>query len=276
MTEVQGSLAWTQPTGTLGRLVDEARARAALLQPHATRLQQQAEATLTASSFIDALTLPNVAIIAEVKRRSPSKGWINPALTAREQAAAYVAGGAAAISVLTEPEHFGGSAEDLRSTASSVPVPVLRKDFIVHPLQLLEAKTLGAAAALLIVRALSPDDLRLLIGTARGISLPVLVEVRDERELERALDCDARVIGINNRNLETLEIDPTTSERLLPLVPAGLLAVSESGVASRADVQRVGDAGADAVLVGSSVSAAGDPSAAVRALAGVRKSARAG
>jgi indole-3-glycerol phosphate synthase len=216
-------------------------------------------------------------VIAEVKRRSPSKGWINPGLSAEDQARAYERGGAAGISVLTEPAHFGGSVGDLEAVRRAVGVPVLKKDFHVDPVQLLEAKSAGASAALLIVRALAPDTLQRMMDAARAIDLEVLVEVRDEDELRRALDAGAALVGINNRNLETLIIDPETSTRLLAQVPASVTAVAESGVGGRADVERVARAGADAVLVGSAVSAAQDPTAAVRALSGVpRRESRSG
>src|SRR5262249_33561054 len=153
-----------------------------------------------------------VQVIAEVKRRSPTKGWINPDLGAAGQARAYAIGGAAAISVLTEPAHFGGTNEDLQAVRAAVQVSVLKQDFHVHPIQLAEARALGASAALLIARALSPDELTRMSDAARELRLEVLVEVRDEDELQRALDAGATVVGINNRNLETLVIDPATSE----------------------------------------------------------------
>jgi indole-3-glycerol phosphate synthase len=195
-------------------------------------------------------------------------------MNAASQAAAYAAAGARAISVLTEPEHFAGSTTDLVVARQSAKVPILKKDFHVEPIQLLEAKSLGASAALLIVRALGPSHLPLMMDCARELALEVLVEVRDERELELALGCGAAVVGINNRNLETLAIDATTSERMLGLVPATVIAIAESGVSDRADVERVASAGADAILVGSSVSAAADPQAAVRCLTGVTRTAR--
>jgi indole-3-glycerol phosphate synthase len=272
---VQASSAWTAPSGTLGRLVAEARARALSLQARASELERLAESAVIAPSFIDALTRSEVAIVAEVKRRSPSKGWIRQGLSAPDQALAYHAGGAAAISVLTEPHHFGGSPEDLTAVLASVPIPALKKDFHVAPVQLIEARALGASAALLIARALSPDALAEMMKVASDLSLEVLVEVRDESELDRALSLGARVVGINNRDLETLEMDPRTSERLLARIPSSVVAIAESGVSSREDVERVARAGADAVLVGSSVSAAENPTAAVRSLAGVRKSKRA-
>ena len=227
-----------------------------------------------APSLAAALRGSDVALIAEVKRRSPSKGAIAPTLDAPTQAQAYVAGGAAAISVLTEPAHFGGSTADLRAVRAAVAAPALKKDFHVRPIQLVEARGLGASAALLIARALSPDRLREMTDTARRLELEVLIEVRDEAELERALECGASMIGVNNRDLETLVIDPATAERIVPRIPSGVVAVAESGVSSRLDVERYAGCGADAVLVGSSISAAADPTEATRALAGVPRRAR--
>jgi indole-3-glycerol phosphate synthase len=212
-----------------------------------------------------------VAVIGEVKRRSPSKGWINAKISAPDQASAYERGGAAAISVLTEPVHFGGSVDDLLAVRQAVKIPVLKKDFHVDPIQLIEAKAIGASAALLIARALSPDDLARMVDAARELALEVLVEIRDDEELQRALDVGAEIIGINNRNLETLVIDPATSERMLRAIPADRIGIAESGVSGRADVERVAKAGADAVLVGSVISAASDPTAAVRDLATVER-----
>jgi len=273
---VQASRAWTAPAGTLGGIVTEARARAEALSRRTEELAKAAREAPPAPSLSAALQRDTVCVIAEVKRRSPSKGWINPGIAAAEQAAAYAQGGAAAISVLTEPRHFGGSLDDLLDVRRAVALPVIKKDFHVSTVQLLEARATGASAALLIARALPPSDLRRLVDFAREIALEVLVEVRDEEELNDALELGAGLIGINNRNLESLAIDPATSERLLGLVPPGVVAVAESGVASRDDVERVARRGADAVLVGSTISAAADPAAAVRALTGVTKVARVG
>ena len=215
-----------------------------------------------------------MALIAEVKRRSPSKGSIAPALDAATQARAYVDGGASAISVLTEPSHFGGSTSDLAAVKAAVSVAALKKDFHMRPIQLVEARALGASAALLIARALSPDRLREMTDTARRLGLEVLVEVRDEAELDRALECGATLIGVNNRNLESLVIEPATAERLIPRIPAGLIAIAESGMSTRDDVERYAKCGADAVLVGSSISAAADPTQATRSLAGVPRRSR--
>ena len=271
---MQAFLRWTPPVGTLGTICQEAEARAALLESRGAELERMASIAAPAPSLAAAVRGFDVALIAEVKRRSPSKGAIAPTLDAPTQAQAYVAGGAAAISVLTEPAHFGGSNSDLRAVRAAVAAPALKKDFHVRPIQLVEARGLGASAALLIARALSPDRLREMTDTARRLELEVLIEVRDEAELERALDCGASMIGVNNRDLETLIIDPSTAERIVPLIPSGVVAIAESGVSSRSDVERYADCGADAVLVGSSISAAADPTGATRALAGVPRRAR--
>jgi indole-3-glycerol phosphate synthase len=268
---VQSSTAWTAPGGTLGRLVAEARLRADALAARQSELERAAASVATPPGFAAALRRPDVAVIAEVKRRSPSKGWINPGLSAVDQATAYASGGAAAISVLTEPDHFGGSIEDLIAVREAVGLPILKKDFHVDRIQLLEAKAVGASAALLIVRALAPDLLAELVATAGDLGLEVLLEVRDIDELQRATDASAAsssatAIGVNNRNLETLVIDPGRAEELIAKIPAGFAAIAESGVSARSDVERAAQGRADAVLVGSAVSAAVDPCAAVREL----------
>lgn len=270
-------MTWAPPTGVLGRIVAESMARVAELRadPATSRaLERDLSAASAAPSFHDALLGEHVAVIAEVKRRSPSKGEINNALAAADQARAYVAGGAAAISVLTEPAHFAGSLDDLREVCAAVHVPVLRKDFIVDELQLLEARAAGASAALLIARALSPALLARLFGFAREAGLDALVEVRSQPELDRALEIGARVIGVNERDLETLEMEPEVRERLLPRIPRRVAAVAESGIRTADDVERAALLGADAVLVGSSLSASTEPEGAVRELAQVRRRGR--
>lgn len=268
-TEVQGIRVWTPPTGTLGRIVAEAHERARVLAARERELIHAAAVAPAVPAFAAALRQPTVALIAEVKRRSPSRGWINPTLSAAKQAVAYQTGGASAVSVLTEPQHFGGSNEDLETVRDAVRIPTLKKDFHVAPLQLIEARAIGASAALVIARAVAPDVLIDLLRTAREIQLEVLVEVRDDDELAHALAAGAAIIGINNRNLETLEIDQSTSERLLARLPRDILAVAESGVSCRADIERVAARGTDGVLVGSVISAAADPVAGVQALVGV-------
>ena len=264
---------WAPPGGTLGRIVAEARERAAALAARERDLRAAALDAPPVPPFAAALAGSTVAVIAEVKRRSPSKGSINPGIDTGAQSAAYARGGAAALSILTEPAHFGGSPDDLAAAREAVSIPLLRKDFLVSAAQLYEARALGASAALLIARALAPDELDGLAGVAREIGLETLVEVRDESELARAIATPTTVIGVNNRDLETLVIDLATGDRLVSRVPADRVAVWESGVSTVADVRRAAAAGADAVLVGSSVSASGSPEAAVRALTGVPRAA---
>ena len=261
--------------GVLGELSAAAHDRAGALVARRQELERMAADAPRGPAFAAALRRPTVAVIGEVKRKSPSKGDIAPGLSAAEQSAAYAAGGAAVLSILTEPARFGGSNDDVAAARAATTLPILKKDFHVDPLQLVEARALGASAALLIARALHPRDLRALAVLARDLDLETLVEIRDERELDAALAADATVIGVNNRNLETLQIDLATGERIVPLIPADRVAVFESGVYGVAEVERAAAAGADAVLVGSSISAAADPVAAVRALAGVARRGRA-
>jgi indole-3-glycerol phosphate synthase len=271
-TAVAGT--WTFPQGPLGELTAAAERRAQALAEGAGDLERAARSAGPVPSFADALRGDTVAVIAELKRRSPSKGTINEALDVPARAVEYAAAGAAALSILTEPTRFGGSLDDLRAARSVARVPLLRKDFIVSRLQLLEARAAGASAVLLIARALPPARRTALANEARALGLDVLLEVRDERELEQALDVARAVIGINNRNLETLVMDDAVSARLLPLVPSGRTAVYESGVTSRADVERAAALGADAVLVGSALSSSANGGAAVSALVGVARRTR--
>ncbi len=213
-----------------------------------------------------AFRAPGVSVIAEVKRRSPSKGDLAGIPDPAALASAYAAGGAAAISVLTEQRRFGGSLEDLRAVRAAVGTPLLRKDFIVDGYQLLEARAAGADLALLIVAALADDDLRRLHDQARELGLTVLVEVHDEPETERAVGLGAELVGINARNLRTLEVDEATFAKLAPLVPADRVLVAESGISGPADVATYAADGARAVLVGEALVRDGDPEAAVRAL----------
>jgi indole-3-glycerol phosphate synthase len=275
-SRVPASSHWTPPIGTLGRIVAEAEARAAALESAREALTARAARTPVGPSLERAMaTARDVSILAEVKRRSPSKGLIAASLGAVEQSDAYRAGGAIGVSILTEPVHFGGCNDDLTAVRAAVGIPVLKKDFHVRPIQLLEARALGASAALIIVRALSPERLVEMMEAGRPLGLELLAEVRDVQELERALDAGATLIGVNNRDLETLEIDATTAERIVPLIPRAVTAIAESGVRSRAEVERYAACGADAVLVGSSLSAAADPAAATRALTGVPRRPRA-
>lgn len=221
------------------------------------------------ASLTDALRGPEVALICEVKRSSPSKGGISPNLKVASRVRAYRDGGAAGLSILTEPESFGGSLEDLSEAASAVELPLLRKDFLVSDLQLAEARAAGASAALIIARALPPARVIELARAAADLGLDALVEIRDEAELDTALESGAPIIGVNTRNLETLEMNPAVAESLIPRIPRDRVAVYESGIASRSDVERAARTGADAVLVGSSLSASNHAEQAVRNLAGV-------
>ena len=213
---------------------------------------------------------PGVSVIAEVKRRSPSKGDLADIPDPAALAASYEAGGAAAVSVLTEKRRFGGSIEDLRAVRAAVETPILRKDFIVTDYQLLEARAAGADLALLIVAALDDDELRRLHDTARELGLTVLVEVHDEAETERAVELGAELVGVNARNLKTLAVDNDTFGRLAPLVPEDRVKVAESGIFGPDDVRRFVAQGARAVLVGEALVRDGAPEQAVRALTGVQ------
>ena len=217
-----------------------------------------------------AFRAPGSSVIAEVKRRSPSKGDLADIPDPADLAAAYARGGAHAISVLTEERRFGGTLDDLRAVRAAVDVPLLRKDFIVTGYQLLEARAAGADLALLIVAALGDDDLRRLHDEARELGLTVLVEVHDEAETERAVELGAELVGVNARNLRTLDVDPSAFGRLAPLVPDDRVLVAESGITGPDDVAGFVGEGARVVLVGEALVRDGDPEAAVRAMTGVR------
>jgi indole-3-glycerol phosphate synthase len=237
--------------------------------PHDT-LATAAAAAPPARAFEAALrqaaVADGVAVIAEVKRASPSAGTIAPDLDPVAQAIAYANGGAAAISVLTEPEHFGGSLEDLRAVRAATDPPVLRKDFLVHPDQVLESRAAGADAVLVIVATVDDDELAALVGVSRAVGMEPLVETHGDRDLERALASDARVIGVNARDLESLQVDPVAALGRLARIDASRFTVLESGIRTREDVRAATDAGASAILVGETLMRAGDPSATLRAL----------
>jgi indole-3-glycerol phosphate synthase len=224
--------------------------------------------------FNEALVRPGLSIIAEFKRRSPSAGDISVDATVANQVGAYERGGAAALSVLTDERHFGGSLEDLRAARAACSLPILRKDFIVDPYQLVEAAVNGADAVLLIVRALEDAELREMYESARGLDLDCLVEVHDGEELERALQLDADVIGINNRNLDEGVVDVATTYELMPDVPAGKTVVAESGISSRAELEELERVGVDAVLIGSALMSSVDPEALTRELTGADEGTR--
>jgi indole-3-glycerol phosphate synthase len=224
-------------------------------------------------SFVESLKRPGVRVISEIKRASPSKGDISPGIVATDVAMDYLAGGCAAISVLTDQKFFGGSLDDLHKVAAlahadRIPRPVLRKDFVVDAYQIYEARAAGADAVLLIVAALDDATLKDLHRTARNYGIDVLVEVHDEDELRRALRIQPDVIGINNRDLRTFAVDLGVTERLAPLVPEGVVVVGESGINSRKHIERLKAVGVNAVLVGESLMRQDDRATALRELIG--------
>jgi len=219
-----------------------------------------------ARPFSEALTRPGVSLIAEHKRRSPSAGVIREGASVTEIVQAYERGGAAAISVLTEEQHFGGSLDDLYEARRATELPILRKDFCVDLYQLYEAKVAGADAALLVVGSLRAPDLERLHAEAQALDLDAIVEVHDEEELESALELDVDVIGINNRNLEDFTVDIQTTVDLLAAIPTGKIVVSESGIHTRQEIEELERVGVDADLIGQTLMRAPDPEAAVRDL----------
>jgi indole-3-glycerol phosphate synthase len=217
---------------------------------------------------------PTVGVIAEVKRRSPSQGVIREDLDPVAHARAYVRGGAVAVSVLTDEAHFGGSIDDLKSVAAAVAAPVLRKDFVVDEVQVHEARAAGASAVLLIARVLETRQLQALAQAVRDWDMVPLIEVHAAAELDAALAAGPGVLGVNARDLDTFVVDLRGAEALIGRVPAGISVVAESGVDARADVERLAAAGADFVLVGTSVARQADPEKAVKALTGVKRQSR--
>jgi indole-3-glycerol phosphate synthase len=217
--------------------------------------------------FEDALRSAPPALIAEYKRSSPSAGAISEPDVA-SQARAYEEGGAAAISVLTEPTRFDGALADLRAVRLAVSLPVLRKDFLVHPAQVIQSRAAGGDAVLLIAAALSELELKGMLAVAADLGLDALVETHSEEDLAKALATDAPVIGVNARDLETLEVDVERALAMLPDVPSDRVAVLESGVSTREDVERAIDAGARAVLVGETLMRSPDPGVTIRSLRG--------
>jgi indole-3-glycerol phosphate synthase len=216
--------------------------------------------------FKEALVRPGLSLIAEFKRGSPSKGEIRADATVSSVVTAYEEGGAAALSVLTEPHKFLGSLDDLQEARRASSLPILRKDFIVDPYQLWESALAGADAILLIVAALADEDLRLLYEETAALDLDCVVEVHDEEDLERALEIGAEVIGINNRNLHDFKVDLETTHELCSDVPAGKTVVSESGYETREQLEELDRIGVDAVLIGETLMRAPDPEALVREL----------
>jgi indole-3-glycerol phosphate synthase len=216
----------------------------------------------------------NVKLIAEVKRRSPSKGWLHEGLDVAQYARAYADGGASAISVLTDTAHFAGSLDDLATVKNSVQLPLLRKDFTVSANDVLDAADAGASAILLIVAALSDEELREFILVAHDAGLDAIVEVHDLDEAQRALECAARIIGVNQRDLHTFDVDHDHAAKVIASLPDSIVSICESGLSSPEDVARAADVGFDAVLVGEALVTAHDVSDTVRRFSSVPKVAR--
>lgn len=253
----------------LDRIVSTKREELRSLAGSGPELRSRAADSPPPRGFATALRRPGeVRLLAEVKRRSPSAGEIRPGADPAEVARAYQQGGAAAVSVLTDREYFGGDLDALRSVASAVALPVIRKDFIIDPLQVWEARGAGADAVLLIVRILDDELLRELHAQIREMGMDALVEVHDAEELRRALAAGARLVGVNNRDLGSFTTDLDLSVRLAGSVPGAVTLVAESGIRTAADVDRMGAAGVDAVLVGESLMRQDDLRAAAAALAG--------
>jgi indole-3-glycerol phosphate synthase len=255
-------------------IIQVAEGRVRELLAHRDDVERRAAAAPPAPAWGQAFRGENVAVIGEIKRRSPSAGVIAAELDPAEHARAYVAGGASAISVLTEDVHFGGALEDLAAVRAAADVPVLRKDFILDAVQLYETRAVGASAVLLIVRVLGAGRLRELSAVAAKLGLARLVEVHTGEELDLAASLAPEAIGVNSRDLATFRVSVEGIAPLLAAVPARTIAVAESGIRDHADVRRVAAWGADAILVGTSVVGDADPAAAVRRLVGVARSGR--
>jgi len=263
--------------GVLAAIVRSKRAELVELRERAGEIEAAAERAPAARDFVGALAdIQTVALIAECKRRSPGAGQIRVSLDPAELTAGYQEAGAAALSVLTDGPYFGGSLADLSNVRVATSIPILRKDFTLDPLHVLEARAAGADAVLLIVRILDDPTLARLLSEASAVGLDAVVEVHDAGELERALRVGAAVVGINNRDLSTFHTDLDTTIGLLEQLPGDVLVVSESGIRTRDDVERLGAAGIDAVLVGESLLRADRPAEAARALAGAARARRAG
>jgi indole-3-glycerol phosphate synthase len=250
----------------LDRIVGWHRERAAKDDRELTALEKAARdpRLFPPRPFLNALTATQAtAVIAEVKRRSPSKGELDPGLDPRALARSYEQGGASCLSVLTDAEHFGGSPEDLRAAREAVALPVLRKDFTVSSRDVFDARVMGADALLLIVAALGESELFSLLQLATELEMAALVEVHDQGELDRALSVGARLIGVNQRDLRTFSVDTERALALRQLMPPGVVSVAESGLEDPAQVTELARAGYDAVLVGEQFVRSGDPSGVV-------------
>jgi indole-3-glycerol phosphate synthase len=255
-------------TSVLDSIVDGVRADLAAREARVdfTEIKRRSSLAPTPRDAMGALRAPGIGVVAEVKRRSPSKGDLASIPDPAELAVAYADGGARVISVLTEERRFGGTLADLAAVRARVDVPVLRKDFIISPYQVHEARAYGADVVLLIVAALEQNVLTSLLDRVESLGMTALVEVHTEEEADRALEAGARVIGVNARDLHTLEVDPDVFGRIAPGLPNEVLRVAESGVRGPGDLLTYAGWGADAVLVGEGLVTSGDPRAAVRGL----------
>jgi indole-3-glycerol phosphate synthase len=260
----------TKAAPILERILESRRATIAQLNASgvAAGLPQSVETAPQPRDFRRALLGTGVALIAECKERSPSGGLLQRPYDPVELARRYAANGAAAISVLTEPDFFGGSLDHLQAVRAAIDVPVLCKDFIIDPIQVYAARAVGADAVLLIAGVLDDGELRSLQALTAGLSMQSVVEVHSEPELERALRANAGIIGINNRDLTRMKTDRSTTVRLRPLIPGGRVVISESGIESRADIDGLARIGVDAALVGEALLRAPDLEAKVRELSG--------
>jgi indole-3-glycerol phosphate synthase len=252
----------------LEELLTSTRARVEEAKQKVTEdvLEQRVASVTPPRPFAAALRRPTTTVIAEIKRATPSKGPLHLDLDATALARAYASGGAAAISVLTEPEFFKGSLEDLQA-ATRAGLPVLRKDFVLDPFQILEARAAGADSVLIIVRTVGAE-LKELIATSVALGMAPLVEVFDDADLDRALEAGATIVGINHRDLETFEVDPERTAKLAPRIPDAVTVVALSGVSSRTEVEELAAAGAHSVLVGEALVTAPDPVAKLEELLG--------
>ena len=252
----------------LDGIVAAHRRSAAADRRHVDALLAEAHSSAPPRPFAEALRGVGMSVIAEIKRRSPSKGSLAEDLDPDSVARAYEAGGAACLSVLTDSEFFGGSPDDLRAARAACGLPVLRKDFTVDERDVIDARLMGADAVLLIVAALDDDELGRFLALSRSLRMAALVEVHDASELARALGAGADVVGVNQRDLHTFEVDRERADAMAAAIPSDVIRVAESGIASAADVARLTDAGYDAILVGESVVTAADRAGAIRSLIG--------
>jgi len=254
-------------SGILAEIVEQKKLEVAELRPRAAELERAGRDRLSAArDFASALRSKSPAVIAEIKKASPSKGVLQQNFRPAATAEAYEAGGAACLSVLTDRHFFQGSLSDLESARAAVSLPVLRKDFTIDALQIFEAAAHGADAILLIAAILTTGQLQAFRELAGELGMAALVEVHDGEELKKAVDSGAQIIGVNNRNLDTFELSLDTSVRLSERMPASVTRVSESGIFTSADVQRLKSAGFHAFLVGESLMKAANPAQALKAL----------